>query len=112
MKLRIRIRESNGFCIHSMQPKNGAVGMVSEPIATSSRILVNLEEQVRGPCKVNILLDGKNTDHCEAVFQLLGNSRVCDMRLCDNRYPIFGDFVSIAFALRMNGYHPSLGSIG
>jgi hypothetical protein len=44
MKFRIRIWESNGFCINWVQPKNGAVGVISEPIGTFSWILVNFEE--------------------------------------------------------------------
>jgi hypothetical protein len=44
MRLGMRIRESNRVCIYRVQPKDGTVGVVGEPIATGFRVLVYFEE--------------------------------------------------------------------
>lgn len=61
---------------------------------------------------MDILLGGNCPDHCDAPFQLLRNSRICNISLCDDRNPISRVVVGIAFALRVNMNCPSLGSIG
>ena len=52
--------------------------------------------------KVNIFLGGKSPKHCEAAFQLLCNTRICNMSLCDDRNPILRGIVGVAFAFWVN----------
>jgi hypothetical protein len=112
MTLGMRIRESSGVRIYLMQPKDGTVGVVGEPVATGFRVLVYFEEQVRGRRKMDIFLGGKIPKHCEADFQLFRNTRICNVSLCDDRNPIFRGIVRVAFAFWVNGYVPPLRSIG
>jgi hypothetical protein len=44
MMLGMRVRESNGVCIHWVEPISGTVGVVSEPIATGFHVVVYFEE--------------------------------------------------------------------
>jgi hypothetical protein len=111
MTLGMRIRQSNDVCIHWVQPKNGTVGVVGEPIATGFRVLVYFEKQVRSRRKLDIFPGGNNPKHCEAPFQLLRNTRIWNMSLCDDRNPIFRGFVRVASAFWVNGLRPSLGWI-
>ena len=110
--LRISIWEPCGVCIHVMYPESCAVDVISEPIATASRILVNFEKQVRGLRNVDVLLGGQSPDRCDPALQLLRNSTFRYISLCDDRNPTFRVKVRVTFTLWVNGDCPSLRTIG
>jgi Ni,Fe-hydrogenase I small subunit len=60
---------------------------------------------------MDILLGSKSPDHRDGAFQLLRDSRICNISLCDDRNPFSRVIVGIAFAFWVNGNRPSLGSI-
>lgn len=58
--------------------------MICEVIVTSSRILVDFEEEVGGLRDVDVFLDGHIADDVQPGIQLVRDSRLCNVGLRDN----------------------------
>jgi hypothetical protein len=76
--------KSNADCVKRVQPKDCAKTMIREVIVASSRILVDFEEEVGGLRDLDVFLDGHIADDGQPGIQLVRNSRLGKVGVCDN----------------------------
>jgi hypothetical protein len=84
-----------------VEPENGSIGVVSEPVVAGTGMLVKFDEQIRGVRDLDIFLGSKTPNHGDAAVYLVRNSRLVDISLCDDGNPFFRPIVCVAFSFGM-----------
>ena len=85
--------------------------MLCEIIVASARVLVDFKEQVGGLRKGDIPLSDDVVDHRQPCIQLVRNSKLSNVGLCNRCDSCLRFDVSVALSLWVSRYRPSLGLV-